>query len=231
MLINCSNFRGSASDKNFQDNLQNYSNVMPLGFSIVIKDFTATARNGSADTGIMSITGKPAMYSYLDTPNIYTNSSSMSYNNLKDMTGSKKLILNDRKKSLIYRWFVPKNIRRFIPTSQFGNPWNNGTVSIKSLIETIYGESNIMCPLHLFLTQDNLMADGGNAQIGYTIEYRFYAKFYGRIQDQDGTVNQTVVYKYKDDEDQTDRVKEIDISIEELEEMLANNYINDEGHK
>jgi len=175
-------FRNSVSDKSFNDNLNNYAQVMPLGFSIVVKDFSAFG--AGALTPIQAIGGNVSMYTFLDSCNIYPNTSQMSYQNMRDLVGSKTLSLNSKKKSVKFVWYVPKSVRRFVPTADFKALWNSPTHLLKDILETAFGIDNLMVPKYYYSTQDDLSSIGAS-KISYNIEWRFYARFYGRIQDDD----------------------------------------------
>lgn len=178
-------FRNSVSDKAFNDNLSNYAQIMPLGFSIVIKNFSAFGAGALAP--IQSIGGNVSMYTFLDSCNIYPNTSQMSYQNMRDLVGSKTLSLNTKKKSVKFVWYVPKSVRRFVPTGDFKTLWNTPTYLLKDLMESIFGIDNLMVPKYYYSTQDDLSTIGAS-KISYNIEWRFYARFYGRIQDDDSSL-------------------------------------------
>lgn len=181
-------FRNSASDKFFGDNLSNYAQVMPLGFSVVFKDFSLAGVG--LGTPLNAFAGNAALYTFLDSCNIYPNTSQMSYQNMRDLVGAKTLHLSSRRKSIKYTWYVPKSVRRFVPCSQFKSVWNATTNQLKDALETVFGIDNLMVPKYLYVTQDNYStAVGvGSSKVSYTIEWRFYARFYGRIQDDDTTL-------------------------------------------
>ena len=178
-------FRNSASDKNISDNFTNYAQVMPLGFSVVFKDFSVAG--AGLTTPITSFAGNVALYTFLDSCNIYPATSQMSYQNMRDLVGSKTLHLNSRRRFIKYVWYVPKSVRRFVPCDALRTQWNAGTNQLKDALENVFGVDNLMVPKYLYVTQDDLSQIGAS-KVSYTIEWRFYFRFYGRIQDADSSL-------------------------------------------
>lgn len=177
-----SQFFNSASDKFFNDNLSNYAQIMPLGFSVVFKDFSICG--AGALNPLTAIAGNVALYTFMDTCNIYPNTSQMSYQNMRDIVGGKIIHLNSKKKSVKYAWYVPKSVRRFVPCSVFRPVWNATTHQMQDALETVFGVDNLMVPRYIYVTQDDVSQIGA-AKITYTIEWRAYFRFYGRLQDDD----------------------------------------------
>nr|QKN88852.1 MAG: capsid protein [Cressdnaviricota sp.] len=182
-----SQFFNSASDKFFNDNLTNYAQVMPLGFSVVFKDFSICG--AGLTTPLTSIAGNVALYTFMDSCNIYPATSQMSYQNMRDLVGAKTIHLSSKKKSVKYAWYVPKSVRRYVPCATFKSTWNAATNQLKDALETVFGIDNLMVPKYIYVTQDDVSQIGA-AKISYTIEWRFYFRFYGRIQDDDSSLTQ-----------------------------------------